>query len=125
MPNQREVVEVHFRLPDNGRLENHPVIIISNSSINNTERGFVAIMMTSEHDDEDEYSFEIKDSMFEKPIGKAVSAVRLHLIGNFMNTDIIPNSHSGNKMKEEVFRRLLVHINRITFKLTNFRLEES
>jgi len=47
MPEQREVVEVEFRLPSDGILKKHPVIVISNSEINETEEGFVAVMMTS------------------------------------------------------------------------------
>ncbi len=48
MPSQRDVVEVEFRLPSDGRLEKHPVIILSNEEINNGESGFVAVMMTSQ-----------------------------------------------------------------------------
>lgn len=53
---QRQIVEVQFRLPPYGELENHPAVIISNSEINGDELGFSAIMIThTDHDDE--YSF--------------------------------------------------------------------
>ena len=39
---QRNVVEVQFRLPSDGRLEEHPVIVLSNDEINEIEDGFVA-----------------------------------------------------------------------------------
>ena len=116
MPEQREVVEVEFRLPSDGILKKHPVIVISNSDINETEEGFVAVMMTSsEKYKDDEYSFEVNDSMFTKGLGTSFSAVRLHLIGNFLDTDIIRNRHTGNQMKIESFKRMLIHINRIAF----------
>lgn len=123
MPGQRDVVEVEFRLPSEGTYEKHPVIVLSNDEINNEEGGFVAVMMTSqEHYRGDEYSFDLDDTMFTKPLGKPYSAARVHLIGNFMNFDIIPNKNSGNQMRIEPFKRLLVNINRTTFnlKITKF-----
>lgn len=123
MPLQRDVVEVEFRLPSDGRTEKHPVIVLSNEEINNDEEGFVAVMMTSqEHYKDDEYSFDLDNTMFTKPLGTPYSAARVHLIGNFMNSDIIPNRNSGNQMRVEPFKRLLVNINKTTFnlKITKF-----
>lgn len=123
MPSQREVVEVQFRLPPDGKLLNHPVIVISNDDINQHESGFIGVMMTSEESYKgDEYSFELSDDMFTKPLGKKFSAVRLHLIGNFINKDIIKNGNSGNQIKKTDFNRLMVNINNTTFNLTNFRI---
>ncbi len=123
MPSQRDVVEVQFRLPPDGKLLNHPVIVISNDDINQHEGGFIGVMMTSEESYKgDEYSFELSDDMFTKPLGKKFSAVRLHLIGNFINNDIIKNANSGNQIKKTDFNRLMVNINNTTFNLTNFRL---
>lgn len=123
MPSQRDLVEVKFRLPADGRLEEHPVIVISNNDINENEDGFTAVMMTSqERFKDDEYSFELDNSMFTKPLQKKFCAVRLHLIGNFLNTDVLTNAHAGNQMKIEPFKRMLVHLNRATFnlKITKF-----
>lgn len=119
MPRQRDVVEVLFRLPADGDLKQHPVIVLSNNDINEEEGGFVAVMMTSkEHYKGDDYSFELDDSMFTKPLGKPFSAIRLHLISNFMDTDVISNSNSGNQMKIEAFRRLVTLINKVAFRYT-------
>lgn len=124
MPGQRDVVEVEFKLPSDGRTEKHPVIILSNNEINNAESGFVGVMMTSQsHYQDDEYSFELDDSMFTKPLGTAFSAARIHLIGNFVNKDIITNRNSGNQMRIEPFKRLLVNINRTTFNLKIIKFE--
>ncbi len=121
---QRNVVEVQFRLPSDGRLEEHPVIVLSNDEINEIEDGFVAVMMTSQEKfRDDEYSFELDDSMFTKPLGKKFSAVRLHLVGNFIENDVISNFKTGNQMKLEPFKRLLVHLNRTTFGLQISKIE--
>lgn len=122
MPQQREVVEVQFRLPSDGRFEHHPVIVLSNDEINEEEEGFVAVMMTSQEKHKgDEYSFEVDSSMFTKPLNKPFSAVRLHLIGNFLQKDIIRNSNTGNQMKIEPFKRLLMNLNSTTF---NFKISK-
>jgi hypothetical protein len=115
MPGQRNVVEVDFKLPSGGS-EKHPVIVLTNDEINTEEGGFVAVMMTSQdHYRDDLYSFELNDAMFTKPLGKPFSAVRLHLIGNFNNSEVIPNSFSGNQMRLEPFKRMLTQIRMIAF----------
>lgn len=115
---QRQIVEVAFRLPPDGELLNHPCIVISNDEINEEEQGFVAVMMTSEsHYKDDRYSFQLTDNMLAKPLGKSFCAARLHLIGNFLYSDVIVNRNSGNEMKIDAFNRLIVHINKITFDL--------
>lgn len=124
MPHQRDVVEVEFRLPSDGRLENHPVIVLSNNEINEVEEGFIGVMMTSQMKyEDDEYPFVVHDRMFTKDLNTKFSAVRLHLIGNFMNTDVMSNRNSGNQIRKEPFKRLLTNINSLTFGL-NIKLEE-
>lgn len=118
MPSQREIVELQFRIPkgDSFELLEHPAIVLSNDEINQEEGGFVAVMMTSEEKYRDDpYSFELSNDMLTKPLIKSFSAVRVHLIGHFLYKDVIPNSHSGNSIKIEPFKRLLTHINRETF----------
>ena len=114
---QRQIVEVAFRLPPDGKAMNHPCVVLSNNEINNEEQGFVAVMMTSEPRYKDDlYSFEVSDNMLTKPHRKSFCAVRLHLIGNFLYDDVIPNSNSGTEMKIDTFNRMLTQINRITFE---------
>lgn len=116
MPQQRDVVEVSFRLPD-GTFKPHPVIVLSNSDINELEGGFVAVMMTSQiHYKGDDYSFVVNDSMFTKPLQKPFSAIRIHLISSFSNKDILSNQNVGNQMRVQPFYRLIEHINEFTFK---------
>ena len=112
---QRQIVEVQFRLPPDGELKNHPAVIISNSEINSEEFGFTAVMITHS-DSDDEYTFEIDDKMFLKSFqDKSHKEIRLHLISYFLDDDVISNNHGLNKMKPEWFKRLLSQINEITF----------
>lgn len=113
---QRQIVEVQFRLPPDGDLLNHPCVVLSNTEINEEEQGFVAVMITSENRYKDDlYSFELDSSMLTKPMTTPFSAVRMHLIGNFLYEDVITNRNTGNSMKIDAFNRLLVQINKITF----------
>lgn len=63
---QRQFVEVQFRLPPDGEHLNHPAVIISNNDINEHEGGFIAVMMTS-NDTKDMYSFPVTDEMVTTP----------------------------------------------------------
>lgn len=117
MPNQREVVEVNFLLPDNSTLK-HPVIVISNSQLNAEQGGFTGIMMTSSRNYEfDPYSFEVDDSMFTKPMptDSGYKAIRVNLISTFPNSHILSNSKGIVYMKPEPFDRMLVEMNERNF----------
>jgi hypothetical protein len=114
---QRQIVEVEFRLPPDGSLLRHPCIVLSNTAINDEEQGFVGVMLTSQaHYKDDFYSFELEDSMLSKPHGKEFCAARIHIISNFLYSDIIRNSKWGNEMKTQAFKQLLAEINLVTFR---------
>lgn len=115
---QRQIVEVEFRLPPDGRYLRHPCIVISNEEINDEEEAFVAVMMTTDiRYLNDLYSFEIRNSMLNKPHNESFCAVRMHLIGHFLYKDIVKNSHWGTEMRMDSFKQLMTNINRITFGL--------
>lgn len=110
-----EIVEVQFRLPPDGRLENHPVVILSNSDINESEEGFIGVMMSTTNPD-DEYSFVVTDEMLTVPYNDSRHReIRLHLIGSFINKDVINNTRSRTLIKEDPLRRVVISINEITF----------
>lgn len=121
MPNQREVVDVDFLLPD-GQLLKHPVIVISNNDINDFENGFTGVMMTSSLEYKgDPYSFVLKDGYFTKNLTTETgfSCVRVHLISTFPNARVIPNPNRGIVyMNREQFDWLLLEINERTFGFT-------
>jgi PemK-like, MazF-like toxin of type II toxin-antitoxin system len=113
---QRQIVEVLFRLPPDGKVLNHPCIIISNEDINEEEQAFVGVMITSEkHYKGDNYSFELTPIMLTKPMDKDFSAVRLHLVSLFLKRDIITNRNVGNEIRKSHFERLLSQINSVVF----------
>lgn len=115
---QRQIVEVEFRLPPDGKFKRHPCIVLSNEEINDEEEAFVAVMLTSEPNYRgDEYSFEISNEMLNKPHNLAFCAARIHLVGNFLYKDIIKNAHSGSEIRIQPFNRLLTTINRTTFQM--------
>lgn len=112
---QRQIVEVQFRLPPDGNFLQHPAVIISNTEVNNIEEGFVAVMITHTNHD-DEYSFSIDDKIFSKPLNdNSHQEIRLHLVSYFLDQDVILNHHGFNKMKEEYFKRMITQINSSTF----------
>lgn len=113
---QRQIVEVEFRLPPDGDSLKHPAIILSNTTINEDEQAFVAIMMTSKNHD-DEYSFVVDNAMVSKPFdNKEHREIRLHLIGHFLYDDIIKNTQGLRFLKEDQFKRLIYQMNEITFE---------
>lgn len=74
-------------------------------------------MITSEPRYKDDlYSFELTSEMLSKPMNKPFIAVRIHLIGNFLQEDVIVNRNTGNYIKSDAFNRMLVQINKITFR---------
>jgi mRNA-degrading endonuclease toxin of MazEF toxin-antitoxin module len=112
---QGQIVEVDFRLPPDGEYKNHPVVVLSNSDINAYEQGFVAAMMTTTNPD-DEYSFEIKDSMLTRPYNdRRHREIRMNLIGYFLDGDVIPSTHPRAILKTEHLKRLITQINTSTF----------
>jgi PemK-like, MazF-like toxin of type II toxin-antitoxin system len=116
---QRQIVEVEFRLPPDGKFLRHPCIVLSNEEINEEEEeGFIGVMLTSQSDyRDDEYSFEIHNDMLTKPHDLPFCAARMHLIGYFLYKDIIKNSKWGTEIRSDPFRRLVTLINRTTFQM--------
>jgi len=110
-----DIVEVEFRLPPDGRTENHPVVILSNTEINTLEEGFTAVMMSTTNPD-DEFSFQIMDEMLNLPYADGMHReVRLHLIGSFINKDVIKSTRKRVFVKNEHLKRIITQINEITF----------
>jgi hypothetical protein len=117
MPSQRDLVEVSFRCPPDGEFLNHPVLVLSNDDINEHEGAFLGMMMTS-HNWDDAYSFVVNNEDFVKPLGERKHAeFRLHLVSQFLESDIIPNNSPKNSMKKASFMRLIEHFNEITIGL--------
>ncbi len=73
-------------------------------------------MMTTTSPD-DEYSFEITPQMVTPIYNDDIKhrEVRLHLIGYFLDQDVLKNNQPRRILKQEHLKRLVTQINEITF----------
>jgi len=83
---QRDIVELNFELPD-GKLKTHPAIVISNGLVLETEDIFYAVMISSKPFN-DEFTFELNNSMLSKPLSKK-SFVKCQLIQSYTKDEVI------------------------------------
>jgi mRNA-degrading endonuclease toxin of MazEF toxin-antitoxin module len=83
---QRDIVELNFELPD-GRFKAHPALVISNQQVLETEDIFYAVMISSKPFN-DEFSFELDNSMLSKPLSKK-SFVKCQLIQSYSTDEIV------------------------------------
>ncbi len=84
--NQRDIVEVNFQLPG-GKFKVHPALVVSNQSVLETEDIFYALMISSKEYNDD-FSFELKNSMLTKPWNK-VSYVKCQLAQSYSPDEVI------------------------------------
>jgi hypothetical protein len=78
-------------------LEPHPYIVLSVKEANEYEQTFVACMITSSDRYRDEFSFNLTDDMFESPLHKKQSHVRMHLLTLCLDDHIV--DRRINRMK--------------------------
>ena len=84
--NQRDIVLLNFELP-NGSYKTHPALVISNQNVLEAEDIFYAVMIsTKEYNDE--FTFELKNTMLSKPLSKT-SFVKCQLIQSYTINEII------------------------------------
>ncbi|MBI5219802.1 MAG: type II toxin-antitoxin system PemK/MazF family toxin [Bacteroidia bacterium] len=98
---QREIVEVCYPLP-NGKLKPHPVIVISNEDIFDTEGIFYGVMLSTK-DFNSDYIFEITDDMLTKAKKRDESYVKCQLIQAFNENEI---TGRYGYIKKEPFEKL-------------------
>src|SRR5689334_4604969 len=107
---------IYLPFPDNLKEHNekeHLFIVLSDVEANNVEPSFVGVMITSSGTRRDDYSFNLSDSMFEQPLGKSGSHVRMHLLTLCVPKDIV--GRRVNVMKEFYFNRLMETIGELVF----------
>ena len=83
---QRDIVELNFELPD-GKFKTHPALVISNEQVLETEDIFYAVMISSKPFN-DEFTFELNNSMLSKPLSKK-SFVKCQLIQSYTTDEVI------------------------------------
>lgn len=110
--NQREV----YVLPHPISLdpeEKHSFIVLSVLEANNNENTFIAVMITGSDVINDDFSFDLRDEMFVKPLKKQACHVRMHLITLCLNREII--GQKVNEMKDFYFKQLMESIGDLIF----------
>lgn len=112
--NQREVYLLPFpdSLKKQGEVE-HLFIVLSDVEANSVEPSFIGVMITSSEDYRDDYSFDLNDSMFNQPLKKPASHVRMHLLTLCVPKDIV--GRRVNVRKEFFFNRLMETIGELIF----------
>lgn len=101
---QRDIIELNYELP-NGKFKAHPALVISNSNVLETEDIFYAVMISSNSMNE-EFSFELDNSMLTKPLSKK-SFVKCQLIQSYTTDEVISKLSS---LKQVNFDKVLKRI---------------
>ena len=99
---QRDIVELNFELPG-GKFKSHPALIISNENVLETEEIFYAVMISSKPFN-DEFTFELNDSMLTKPLTKR-SFVKCQLIQSYSVDEVISKTSSIKSVYFEQIKR--------------------
>jgi PemK-like, MazF-like toxin of type II toxin-antitoxin system len=94
-------------------LEPHPFIVLSTKGANGYENTFVACMITSSEKYRDDFSFELTDEMFESPLHKKNSHVRMHLVTLCLERQI--RGIRINRIKPFYFGQLMKAMGDIVF----------
>lgn len=86
MPQQRDIVMVSYELPQG--VEYHPIIIISNDAIHETEGIYYGVMCSGELQPE-EFALELVPDMIvgKKPMSKK-TYVKTHLIQSYISREL-------------------------------------
>ena len=103
-----------FRPTFDTNLRDHLFIVLSGADANRYEQTFIAVMITSSALYDDDFSFHLTDEMFEKPLPKKGSHVRMHLIVLCVEKDI-KGQHAINRMKPAYFKHMMDAINDLVF----------
>lgn len=101
---QRDIIELNYQLP-NGKFKAHPALVISNSSVLETEDIFYAVMISSNSMNE-EFNFDLVNSMLAKPLSKK-SYVKCQLIQSYTTDEVISKISS---LKQASFDKVLKRI---------------
>lgn len=98
--NQRDIVEVNFQLP-NGKFKAHPALVVSNQNVLDTEDIFYAVMISTKNYN-DEFTFELTNTMLTKPLYKN-SYVKCQLLQSYTTNEVISKISS---IKPQFFQEI-------------------
>ena len=104
-----DIVEVPMIMPDKGRTENHPVVIVSNKDVHDEDTCYIGVMLT--HSARvDQFSFALANEMFDPPMKEENFQARCHLITYILESHIIKGKHR-NRMKANFVDQLVAQVN--------------
>jgi PemK-like, MazF-like toxin of type II toxin-antitoxin system len=101
---QRDIVELNYELP-NGKFKLHPALIISNENVLETEDISYAVMISS-NPINDDFTFELDNSMLTKPMLKK-SFVKCQILQSYSTDEVISKISS---IKQAYFDKILKRI---------------
>jgi hypothetical protein len=99
--------------PFNSELEDHLFVVLSVKDANEYEGTFICVMITSSERYKDDYSFLLSDNMFESPLRKSTSHIRMHLLTLCLTNEVIGTR--VNRMKSFYFKELMKTIGDLIF----------
>lgn len=101
---QRDIVEINFELP-NGKLKVHPALVISNEHVLHAEDIFYAVMISTKPYN-DEFTFELNNSMLSKPLLKK-SYVKCQLIQSYSVTEVLSKVTTVQPLHFERIKKMI------------------
>lgn len=96
---QRDIIESNYEIAK-GQFKAHPALVISNSNVLETEEIFYDVMISSNPMNE-EFNFEIDNSMLSKPLLKK-SFVKCQLIQSYTTDEVISKISSLKQASFEI-----------------------
>ncbi|MBN2682969.1 MAG: type II toxin-antitoxin system PemK/MazF family toxin [Bacteroidales bacterium] len=108
---QGDIAEVNFLLPD-GIFKPHPVVVLSNNSVNEYEDAFIGVMLSSTTTD-DEFSFHLDNEMMSKP-SKKQCQVRCQLLSLIPENQVIAKH---GFLRKKHLKDLIAKINDCVFNI--------
>lgn len=103
-----DIIEVNLGMPPDGRILNHPAVIISNDEVFMDDDCYIVVMLTSQEYG-DKYTFEITEGMLAQSSNKPYSEARCHLITYILPAHIV-SGRARNKLKRHYVDALVEHI---------------
>lgn len=109
MPYQRgEIIEVNLAMPPDGKVLNHPAVIISNTEVFRDDDCYIVVMLTSRNNN-DVYSYALEDYMFiQGAKGREHSEVRCHLITYILEGHIVQGKRA--RLKKQFVDEIVDHV---------------
>ncbi len=109
MPYDRgDIIEVNLAMPPDGKVLNHPAVIISNNEVYDDDDCYIIIMLTSQ-EYEDKYTYRISDEMLLQKSNMPYIEARCHLLTYILKSHIVANKNR-NKLKRHFVDALVEHM---------------